>query len=108
VSFGLIFRASDRAVRLLCALAVAIVATFHVCDAAAAGRTADVVIAAPSGDEAPSAPAVVEKCHLCAVVSLPALMAADSTVSIVRSIPAGTTLHVAAFEQPAIGPPPRA
>lgn len=108
MSSGLIFRASERALRLLCALAVAIVATFHVCDAAAAGRMADVAIAAPSGDDSPSAPAVVEKCHLCAVVSLPALMTADAVVSIVRSIPAGTTLHVVAFEQPAIGPPPRA
>jgi hypothetical protein len=107
VSFGLIFRASDRALRLLCALAIAIVATLHVCDAAAAGRTADVVIANPSGDDSPVAPSVIEKCHLCAVVSLPALMAADAVVCVVRSIPAGTTLHVSAFDQPAIGPPPR-
>jgi hypothetical protein len=85
------------------------VTTFHVCDVAAP-RMVDVVLAFSdaSDDGTPSDVIVVEKCHICAVVSLPAIIAGDDYVKVVRSIPPGSTLHVMAFSQPAIGPPPRA
>lgn len=83
--------------------------TFHVCDVAAA-RAVDVVPAFSdaSDDGTSSDVIVVEKCHICAVVSLPAIITGDDYVKVARSIPPGSTLHVMAFSQPAIGPPPRA
>ena len=98
----------DRSFRVLCAFALAIVATLHVCDVAAA-RAVDVVTAFSDADDGTSSDViVVEKCHICAVVSLPAIITGDDYVKVVRSIPPGSTLHVMAFSQPAIGPPPRA
>ena len=105
-------RLLDRALRLVCAVAIALVATFHVCNATD-GRVADIVsvATATSGDvdgTRPSGLAAVEKCHVCAVASLPALLTAEQAVTVVRTIPAGTTLQVTPFSQPTVGPPPRA
>ena len=99
----------DPSFRVLCTFALAMVTTFHVCDVAAA-RVVDVVSAfSDAGDDGTSSDTVVvEKCHICAVVSLPAIITGDDYVKVARSIPPGSTLHVIAFSQPAIGPPPRA
>lgn len=99
----------DRTFRVLCAFALVIVTTFHVCDVAAA-RVVDVVPAfSDAGDDGTSGDViVVEKCHICAVASLPAIITGDDYVKVMRSIPPGSTLHVMPFGQPAIGPPPRA
>jgi hypothetical protein len=100
-------RSLERALRLLCAFAVAIVTTFHVCNAAG-GRSVDVVTLSASADEGcPPTLKAVEKCHTCALPSLPAILAAEQVVKVVPVIPAGTTLQVTPFSQPAIGPPPR-
>lgn len=105
-------RLLDRALRLACAVAVALVGTFHVCDATG-GKVADIVAisAAISDDTDSSRPgdlAAVEKCHVCAVASLPVLPASDHTVTVVRAIPVGPTMQVTPFNQPTAGPPPRA
>lgn len=101
-------RSLARALRLFCAVAIAIVTTFHVCNAAD-GRAIDVVTMPAQADEGcPSPLEAVEKCHTCALASLPAILAAEQVVEMMREIPAGTTLQVMPFRQPAVGPPPRA
>src|SRR5262245_37862944 len=103
-------RMLGRALRVLCALAVAITTTFHVCGATN-GRTVDVVAVAADTDTDDSCPPplkAVEKCHVCALASLPAILTAEHTVQVADVIPDGTTLQVTPFRQPAIGPPPRA
>ena len=84
------------------------VTTFHVCNAAG-GRTVDVVMVSADAEEGcPSPLKAVEKCHTCALASLPAIVAAEQVVEVVHVIPVGTTLQVTPFSQPAVGPPPRA
>jgi len=101
-------RSFERALRLVCAFAVALVTTFHVCNAAS-GRIVDVVtVSAESDGGCPSPLKVVEKCHTCALASLPVILSVDQVVEVVHAIPAGATLQVTPFDQPAIGPPPRA
>jgi hypothetical protein len=101
-------RSLERALRLFCAFAVALVTTFHVCNAAG-GRAVDVVMLSADADEGGSSPLqAVEKCHTCALASLPAILATEQVVEVVHAIPVGTTLQVTPFSQPAIGPPPRA
>lgn len=102
----------DRVVRLVCAVAVALVTTFHVCDATR-GNAVDLVsvsmaAADDDGKATTSSLAAVEKCHTCAVASLPAVLAAEPGTMIVRDVPAGTVLRLAAFIEPTVGPPPRA
>lgn len=98
-----------RLFRLLCALAIAIVTTFHVCDMTATRTVEAVPTMSDSSDNGSTNDVmVVEKCHICAVVSLPAILSGDGYVKIIRSIPPGSTLHVTPFSQPAVGPPPRA
>ncbi|HEY4167124.1 MAG TPA: hypothetical protein VGM96_10125 [Reyranella sp.] len=97
-----------RALRILCALAVAITTTFHVCGATD-GRAVDVVaVAADTDDSCPPPLKAVEKCHICALAFLPAILAPEHNVQVAHVIPDGTTLKVTSFSQPAIGPPPRA
>lgn len=86
--------------------------TFHVCEASR-GDVVDLVsvstVAADDTGKAPTDSLVaVEKCHTCAVASLPAVLAAEPGATIVRDVPAGTVLRLAAFIEPTVGPPPRA
>jgi hypothetical protein len=100
-----------RSLRLLCAIAIAMTATFHVCDVTAA-RAVELISAAADDaaiGKGKSADVVaVEKCHTCAVVSLPAIAAPVAFVSPVHWIPQGTVLHLTPFLEPTVGPPPRA
>jgi hypothetical protein len=101
-------RMLGRALRVLCAFAVAITTTFHVCGATDGRTVAVVAVAADTDDSCPPPLKAVEKCHVCALVSLPAILTAEHSVQVARVIPGGTTLQVTPFSQPAIGPPPRA
>ncbi|MBN9086407.1 MAG: hypothetical protein J0J01_05825 [Reyranella sp.] len=102
----------DRALRLICAFAVALVTTFHVCDATSANVVELVSLSMKTDDDAGKSPssglAAVEKCHTCAVASLAVSVPAEPGVAVVRDVPAGTILHVSTFQQPTVGPPPRA
>ena len=101
----------DRALRLICAFAVALVTTFHVCDAANGNVVELVSVSMKTDDDAGKIPssglAAVEKCHTCAVDSLAVSVPAEPGVTVVRDVPAGTVLHVSTFHQPTVGPPPR-
>lgn len=101
-----------RLVRLLCALAVAMVTTFHVCDALD-GKVVELVsVSDKTNGDAGKKPvgslAAIEKCHVCAVVSIPGMAKADLPDSMMRIVPDGADLTVSPFDQPIIGPPPRA
>ena len=94
--------------RVLCALALAVVTTFHVCGATR-GKVVDVVTLSADMDNGCSTSLkAIEKCHTCALASLPAHLAAAQVAEVGHVIPVGATLQVSAFQQPAIGPPPRA
>jgi hypothetical protein len=96
-----------RSLSVLCALTVAMVTTFHVCNAAN-GRIVEIVALSAEGDGGcPPSLEAIEKCHTCALASLPVILAAEQVVELVHVIPAGTTLQVTPFSQPTIGPPPR-
>lgn len=84
------------------------VTTFHVCDATRGTTVAVVALPADSDNGSATSFKVVEKCHTCALASLPAVVAAEQVVEILHVIPVGTTLQVSSFSQSAIGPPPRA
>jgi uncharacterized membrane protein YadS len=98
----------NRTLRLMCAIALAVTATFHVCDVTAANAVGLVFAADASDKGKASDVAAVEKCHTCAVVSLPVLAASAASDSPVRGIPSGAILHLAPFREAVIGPPPRA
>ena len=103
---------TNRLVRLICALAVAMVTTFHVCDALD-GKVVELVsVSDKTNDDAGKKPvgnlAAIEKCHVCAVAYIPGMTKADLPDSIVRIVPNGAELGVSPFDQPIIGPPPRA
>jgi hypothetical protein len=98
-----------RPFRILCIIALAMMTASHVCDATTERVVGLVSVAASSGDKAPSADKiVVEKCHTCAVVSLPAVLAVEDYTTVVRWIPSTSVATLTSFTEPAIGPPPRA
>jgi hypothetical protein len=102
----------DRLVRLLCALAVAMVTTFHVCDALD-GKVVELVSVSDKtngdiGKKPVGNLAAVEKCHVCAVAYVPQMAKVDLPDSIIRIVPNGAELGLSTFDQPIIGPPPRA
>ena len=101
-------RAFGRALRFLCAFAVAITATFHVCSDAGGRVVSGVALATAADDGCPPPLKAFGKCHVCALPSLPAMFAAEPDVQVAHVIPDGTTLQVTPFSQPAVGPPPRA
>jgi hypothetical protein len=102
----------DRALRLVCAFAVALVTTFHVCDAVEGNAVELVPMAMKTDGDTSKSPssglAAVEKCHNCAVSSLPVGLPVEPRVALARDVPAGTDLQVSTFQQPTAGPPPRA
>lgn len=96
-----------RSFRILCIIALATMTTLHVCDATT-DRSVDMV-SAVAADKAPAADTiVVEKCHTCAVVSLPAVLGVEDYTPVVRWIPSAPVATLTSFTEPAIGPPPRA
>ncbi|WP_422034717.1 hypothetical protein [Reyranella sp.] len=100
----------SRLFRLLCALAVAFVTTFHVCGIATAAAYPPTAMQAPETDGASQDEASLpgEKCHICATLSLPALMpiedASPDSIA-VRQVPVRNLLS---FQNSLAPPPPRA
>ena len=88
------------------------VTTFHLCDALDGNVVELVSVSMKTDDGASKSPssglAAVEKCHTCAVASLPALVPPEPSMIVVRDVPEGTILRVSTFHQPTVGPPPRA
>jgi hypothetical protein len=98
----------SRTLRVLYAIALAVTATFHACDVTAA-NTVGLVFADDASDKGKASDVVaVEKCHTCAVVSLPVLAASTASDSPMHWIPSGAILHLTPFREAVIGPPPRA
>lgn len=102
---GLYARWIGRAGRVMCALAVALVTTFHVCDVASA-RSVDLVIT-DSAEKQTVDFVAVEKCHTCAVVGFFATAVSSRADTNHTPIPPGAVLSLVPFHEPAIGPPPR-
>ena len=98
-----------QAGRLLCALAIAVVTTFHVCDVASA-RTVDILsVTAETLDQTNASDvAAVEKCHICAVVHSLAAATTGSTQGAGHVVPPGEMASLTPFSQSYTGPPPRA
>jgi len=97
-----------KVTRWLCALAIATVTTFHVCDAVAARGVDLVTVVQDASDKKAGDIVAVEKCHVCAVVSFFVVVVSLAPEAPTRSIPSGSILHLASFRQPYKGPPPRA
>lgn len=96
--------------RLVCALMVALVTVFHVCDVASAraiGPVAIVLDVAGDDGSADDVGMTVEKCHFCSVV--PLLMAAPATLPphTPHVVPVTVVAGVLPFCQRATSPPPR-
>lgn len=100
---------SSRIFRIFCALAVAFVTTFHVCGIATASASAPTAISAVATDDAQPANAGLsaEKCHICAMVSLPALTSiADAALSNTDVLDAPVR-DLVSFQTRLTPPPPR-
>jgi hypothetical protein len=97
-----------RTGRALCALAVAIVTTFHVCDIASA-RSIDILseIVAESDQTNTTDIVAVEKCHVCSAVHLLAAEIPWSVEELVHLVPYGRIEPLTSISQPYTGPPPR-
>ena len=95
-------------IRLTCVVAVAMASILHIAvDFRSIQANTLTVGAAQSDADRSAADATVEACHSCAVV---ALFASDQNLegtSGAGAIPAGRALHMFAFRQPAVAPPPR-
>ena len=94
--------------RLFCVLAVAVVTTFHTCGLATAQASQPVAIcAAAEQDGSEQAGFSVEKCHICAVVSLSSLPVAVAAVDRVTCT-AMPVQGLAPFTPTLTSPPPKA
>jgi len=94
---------------ILCALAVAVVSTFHVCGWAPAGGSPGEygVYAASVDTPLGESDVAQEKCHVCAVVSL----AVDTDVNVMKAmrdvVPAGRLVRLFSVQPQSTDPPPR-
>lgn len=95
--------------RMFCALAVAIVTTFHVCGFAAARDAGPALVVYQASDHAQTGDVemTAEKCHMCAVASLPATLTFASAHNVLHSVPAGASSDLLPFWPSATSPPPR-
>jgi len=96
--------------RVFCAIALAVVTTFHVCGAASArdiGPAPIVYEASGASHQAGDVDVTAEKCHICTVVSLPAILASSATLLVLHVVPAGVSADLISFSPPATSPPPR-
>jgi len=94
----------------LCALVVAVVTTFHVCGAASArdiGPSPVVYEASDVSHQAGDIDVTAEKCHICTVVSLPAVLAGGATLPVPYVVPAGAAADLISFSPSATSPPPK-
>ena len=112
VMIGVVLRQVPRlaaALRLFCALAVAVVTTFHTCGIATAETAAPTVVYAAAESDAPDqADLSAEKCHICTVVSLPALMTVASAVDGSPGSFAASVRDLVSFTPHITSPPPKA
>ena len=97
--------------RVFCALALAVVTTFHVCGAASARDIGPAPIVHEASDnishQAGDVDVTAEKCHICTVVSLPAALASGATLAVLHIVPAGLSADLVSFSPSATSPPPR-
>ncbi len=95
--------------RMFLALTVAIVSTFHVCGYASVQASEPTFAASvlSSGEPQDAAEMTVEKCHLCAVTSLPALMMSAAAIDAVRIVPSAEPVRLLSFLPATTAPPPR-
>jgi hypothetical protein len=104
-------RLPSRIFRLFCALAVAFVTTFHVCGIATASAEASTAIFAAAANDGPrdeSGPPSAEKCHVCATLSLPSLLAVTDAPLGKVPVRAAPVRGLVSFQTPLSPPPPRA
>ena len=94
---------------IVCALAVAVVSTFHVCGFASSRGSLGApglyaaAVDAPLGDTDVSP----EKCHICAVVSLPVEADMDTARPADSVVPAGRLIRLVSLQPQSTAPPPR-
>jgi hypothetical protein len=96
--------------RVFCAVVLAVVTTFHVCDAASArdiGPSPIVHEASDTAHQAGDIDVTAEKCHLCTVVSLPAALAGGATLAVLHVVPTGGSADLTSLSPSATSPPPR-
>lgn len=97
------------ALRLFCALAIAVVTTFHACNIATAQTPEPAFACATAHQDAPDhADLSGEKCHTCTVVSLPAMMTVASAVDDSTGSVAAPVRDLVSFTPRLTSPPPRA
>ena len=109
-SFGIMVQPAAL-LRLLCALMVALVTTFHVCGVASARETGPVaVVLDVTGDDgsADDVGMTIEKCHFCSVVPLLATASATVLPHTPHAVPAAVMAGLLPFSPYADSPPPRA
>ena len=110
ISFGGVGARVSALFRVFCVLALAVVTTFHVCSAVSAQDIGPVPIVLEVSDashQAGDIDVTAEKCHICTVVSLPAVLASGATVAVPHVVPAGVSADLISFSPSATSPPPR-
>jgi hypothetical protein len=96
--------------RVFCALVVATVMTFHVCGAASArdiGPSPIVLEVSDASHQAGDTDVTAEKCHICTVVSLPAILAGGAALAVAQVVPPGISPDLISFSPSATSPPPK-
>jgi hypothetical protein len=111
ISFGGVGARMSALFRVFCAVALAVVTTFHVCGAVSARDFGPAPIVHEASDvshQGGDIDVTAEKCHICTVVSLPAALAGGATLAVRRVVPAGVSPDLISFWPSATSPPPRA
>lgn len=110
ISFGGVGARISALFRVFCAVALAVVTTFHVCGDASARGIEPTPIAHETSDvssQAGDIDVTAEKCHLCTMVSLPAAVAGGATLVVLHIVPAGVSADLISFSPSATSPPPK-
>ncbi len=97
--------------RVFCAVALAVVTTFHVCGAVSARDLGPAPILHEVSDashQAGDIDVTAEKCHICTVVSLPAILASGATPPVLHVVPSGVSAYLVSRSPSATSPPPKA
>lgn len=110
ISFGGVGARISALFRVFCAVALAVVTTFHVCGAVSARNIGPAPIVHEASDvshQGGDIDVTAEKCHICTVVSLPAAVAGGATLAALHVVPAGVSPGLISFLPLATSPPPR-
>ena len=110
ISFGGVGVRVSALLRVFCAVALAVVTTFHVCGAVSAQDIGPAPIVYEASDvfhQAGDIDVTAEKCHICTVVSLPAALASGATLAVLHVVPAGVSADLISCSPSATSPPPR-